>query len=95
MKSKGTENGKSSCIQIKGSSRIHPLWGEHVFFFLNETKKERYGAMLTCMASRTVRIEVTCSSDTNSFILAFQRIEESIYGDGRQKDSIFPARTRS
>ena len=51
--------------------------------------------MLTCMASRTVRIEVTCSSDTNSFILAFQRIEESIYGDGRQKDSIFPARTRS
>ena len=48
---------------------------------------KRYGAMSTCMASRTVHIEVTFSLDTDSFILALRRLVarqgniRSIYSD--------------
>ena len=48
---------------------------------------KRYGAVFTCMASRTVHIEVTFSLDTDSFILALPRLVaqrgniRSIYSD--------------
>ena len=48
---------------------------------------KRYGAMFPCMASRAVHIEVTFSLDTDSFILALQRLVawqgniRSIYSD--------------
>ena len=34
----------------------------------------QYGAMFTCMASRAVHIEVTCSLDADSLILALRRL---------------------
>ena len=44
-------------------------------FLIKEVRKElkRYGALFTCLASRTVHIECTCSVDTDSFIQALQR----------------------
>ena len=63
-----------------------------VYMFGSFTLKQRitvkrYGAMFTCMASRAVHIEVTFSLDTDSFILALQRLVawqgniRSIYSD--------------
>ena len=39
-------------------------------FWIKEGRKElkRYGALSTCLASRVVHIECTCSMDTDSFI---------------------------
>ena len=34
---------------------------------------KRYGALFTCLASRTIHIEMTMSMDTDSFILALRR----------------------
>ena len=48
---------------------------------------KRYGAMFTCLASRAVHIEVTCSLGTDSFILVLRRLVawrgniRSIYSD--------------
>ena len=44
-------------------------------FLIKEGRKElkRYGALFTCLASRAVHIECTCSMDTYSFIQALQR----------------------
>ena len=43
-------------------------------FLIKEGRKElkRYGALFTCLASRTVHIECTCSTDTDSFIQALR-----------------------
>ena len=42
---------------------------------IKEGRKElkRYGALFTCLASRAVHIECTCSMDTNSFIQALRQ----------------------
>ena len=44
-------------------------------FWIKEGRKElkRYGALFTCLASRAVHIECTCSMDTDSFIQALRR----------------------
>ena len=44
-------------------------------FIIKEGRKEvkRYGALFTCLVSRTVHIEVASSLDSNSFILALRR----------------------
>jgi hypothetical protein len=44
-------------------------------FVIKEGRKElkRYGALFTCLASRAVHIESTCSMDTDSFIQALRR----------------------
>ena len=34
---------------------------------------KRYGALFTCMASRAILIEIACSLDANTFILALRR----------------------
>ena len=47
-------------------------------FLIKEGRKElkRYGALFTCLASRTVHIEWTCSMETDSFIQALRRFIE-------------------
>ena len=44
-------------------------------FLIKEGRKElkRYGALFTCLASRAVHIECTCSMDTDSFIQALRQ----------------------
>ena len=44
-------------------------------FWIKEGRKElkRYGTLFTCLASRAVHIECTCSMDTDSFIQALRR----------------------
>ena len=43
-------------------------------FLMKEGRKlfKRYGALFTCLASRSVHIECTCSVDADSFIQALQ-----------------------
>ena len=44
-------------------------------FWIKEGRKKlkRYGTLFTCLASRAVHIECTCSMDTDSFIQALRR----------------------
>ena len=44
-------------------------------FLIKEGRKEskRYGTLFTCLASRAVHIECTCSMDTDSFIQALRQ----------------------
>ena len=53
------------------------MWNRHAWtLVVNKRRSEvkRYGALFTCMASRTIHIEVTFNLDTGSFILALRRI---------------------
>ena len=45
-------------------------------FIIKQRRSEvkRYGAMFTCVNTRAVRIEVTNSLDTDSFMQAWRRI---------------------
>ena len=45
-------------------------------FVIKQRRSElkRFGAMFTCLASRAVHIEVTCTMNTDSFILALRRL---------------------
>ena len=47
-----------------------------LIFLIKEGRKElkRYGALFTCLASRAVHIECTCSMDTDSFIQALRQL---------------------
>ena len=42
--------------------------------YKRRSEVKRYGALFTCMASRTIHIEVTFNLDTESFILALRRL---------------------
>ena len=45
-------------------------------FFVKERRSEmrRYEALFTCLASRAVHIEVVASMETDSFIMALQKV---------------------
>ena len=53
-------------------------FGVYMFslFIIKQRRSEvkQYGAMLTCMNTRAVHIEITHSLDTDSFIQAFRRM---------------------
>ena len=40
------------------------------------SEMKRYGALLTCLASRAVHIEIVASMETDSFIMALRRVIE-------------------
>ena len=62
----------------------------HFIIRQRQSEVKRYGAMFTCMNSRTVHTEVSHSLDTDSFILALKRMiarkgnVRTIYSDNRR-----------
>ena len=67
-----------SNLPVCRSKEAAPLTHCRVDMFGPFTVKQRrrtvkqYGAMFTCMASRTVHIDIICFLDADSFILALQ-----------------------